>query len=88
MKPESNQTACALSLSGLNAGSESGLQQHLWLLPELCRAPSHQGSVQIAGLPGHRRGDGGAAQDCQKLGSYLFLPRCDILFYFGFFGML
>ena len=74
MKPESNQTACALSLSGLNAGSESGLQQHLWLLPELCRAPSHQGSVQIAGLPGHRRGDGGAVEGRQKPGEHGGVP--------------
>ena len=49
---------CHLSL---HTDLESGIQQHIQLLQELSRPSTHQGHVQTAGLPGHRRGDGGTA---------------------------
>lgn len=50
------------------ADLEPGLQQHIWFLQELSGSPSHQGHVQAAGLSGHRCGNGGAAEGCQKPG--------------------
>ena len=54
----------------LNADLEPGVQQHIRRLQELRGSPAHQGHVQTPGLPGHRRGDGGTAEGCQKPGEY------------------
>lgn len=57
----------------LIADPQPGIQQHIWFLQELSGSPSHQGHVQTAGLPGHRRGDGGAAEGGQKPGEFSVL---------------
>ena len=49
-------------------GSEPGLHQHLRFLPQLPGPTPHQGHVQVARLPGHRRGDGGTPQGGQESG--------------------
>lgn len=52
----------------LPADPKLGLQQYIRNLSELRGTAAHQGDVQAAGLPGHRRGDGGAAEGGQEPG--------------------
>jgi len=47
---------------------EPGVQQHIQHLQELRGSASHQGHVSSPWLPGHRRGDGGAAEGGQEPG--------------------
>lgn len=61
-------SARPLTLHSCIAASQHRLQPHLQLLQELRGAPSLQDHLQTPGLPGHCRGHGGAAEDCQELG--------------------
>lgn len=54
------------------SASEHCLLPHLQFLQELCGSSTLQNNLPSSWLPGHCRGDGGAAQDSQELGILSF----------------
>lgn len=53
----------------LFTASEHCILPHLQFLQELCGPAAFQNHLPSPWLPGHRRSDGGAAENCQELGS-------------------
>lgn len=62
------RTVCVIPVSLCLAAAEHRLLAHLQFLQELRRSTAFQNHLPSPRIPGHRRSDGGAAQDRQELG--------------------